>query len=293
MIKDYFNFSPGEQRAIFILMLILVALTIWRLWPIKQDQLQVEITYLPKQEQEVERASNKGVNSKKSYTRSPNKVSGWKLHTFDINYAKARDLREMGFSSTFISNWFRKKSDVRFVKSKEQFRELRMLSHADEEIVLPFLDFSRYEKQGAYKTSERTNKKPQELLDINLADSASLDMLPGIGPVLSARIVKYRNRLGGFWKIQQLEEVYGVDGVLANKLAKRLKISGELSRLDVNSLGERELSAHPYVSRKQAGWIVRYREQHQGFNEVADLLRIKTLDSAWFQKVLPYLTIKP
>ncbi len=36
------------------------------------------------------------------------------------------------------------------------------------------------------------------LIELNSADSASLEKLPGIGPALASRIIRYRSRLGGF-----------------------------------------------------------------------------------------------
>lgn len=48
------------------------------------------------------------------------------------------------------------------------------------------------------------------LLDINHADSLTLQALPGIGPVLAARIIKYRNRIGCFDSTAQLLEIYGI-----------------------------------------------------------------------------------
>ncbi|NSW93088.1 MAG: helix-hairpin-helix domain-containing protein, partial [Bacteroidales bacterium] len=65
-------------------------------------------------------------------------------------------------------------------------------------------------------------KSPEHLLDINSSDSAQLEALPGIGPVLSARIIKYRNLLGGFTAVDQLKEVYGLPEETFNLISKRL-----------------------------------------------------------------------
>lgn len=45
-------------------------------------------------------------------------------------------------------------------------------------------------------------------LDLNTATAESLRQLPGIGPVLSERIVKYRDAIGGFASAEQLAQVY-------------------------------------------------------------------------------------
>ena len=47
-------------------------------------------------------------------------------------------------------------------------------------------------------------------LNINMADAAALDTLPGIGPVLAGRIVEYRSTHGAFSKLEDLMLVEGI-----------------------------------------------------------------------------------
>ena len=47
-------------------------------------------------------------------------------------------------------------------------------------------------------------------LNINMADAAALDTLPGIGPVLAGRIVEYRSTHGAFSKKEDLMLVEGI-----------------------------------------------------------------------------------
>ena len=49
------------------------------------------------------------------------------------------------------------------------------------------------------------------LLDINVADSAALDDLPGIGGWYASRIIEYRGLLGGYSFKEQLMEIYRFD----------------------------------------------------------------------------------
>ncbi|MDH3463022.1 MAG: helix-hairpin-helix domain-containing protein, partial [Acidimicrobiia bacterium] len=55
------------------------------------------------------------------------------------------------------------------------------------------------------------------LIDINRADAAELETLPGVGPVLAARIVDYRESVGGFESIEDLLQVAGIgESILAS-----------------------------------------------------------------------------
>ena len=64
-----------------------------------------------------------------------------------------------------------------------------------------------------------------EVLDINTADSTEWESFPGIGPVLSSRIVRYRNRVGCFHQLEDLLQVYGIKAEWLNRNQKRLEVS--------------------------------------------------------------------
>jgi competence protein ComEA len=57
-----------------------------------------------------------------------------------------------------------------------------------------------------------------QLVNLNLADAATLDGLPGIGPTLAARIVDYRKANGGFRSVSDLGKVSGIGVSLLTKL---------------------------------------------------------------------------
>lgn len=58
------------------------------------------------------------------------------------------------------------------------------------------------------KTPELIKQVP--LIDLNEAGVKKLEKLPGVGPVLAERIVKYRNNEGGFASVDELNEVSGI-----------------------------------------------------------------------------------
>src|SRR3546814_9100021 len=89
-------------------------------------------------------------------------------------------------------------------------------------------------------------------VEFNTADSAAFIPLRGIGPVLSARIVKYRERLGGFHVVEQLLEVYGMDTIAFRNFRSCLRVDRSLvEMIDLNRAGYRELRRLPYWSSSQ------------------------------------------
>jgi DNA uptake protein ComE-like DNA-binding protein len=97
-------------------------------------------------------------------------------------------------------------------------------------------------------------------VELNSCDSAALDMLPGIGTVLSARIIKYRNLLGGFADKRQLLEVYGLPTETFDKISQRVTTDTTLLvKIKINSSDYRELVRHPYLSPAEVSTILKYR----------------------------------
>jgi len=56
-------------------------------------------------------------------------------------------------------------------------------------------------------TSPATQAAP---LNLNQATARDLEQLPGIGPSMASRIVEYRQKHGGFKKIEELMNVQGI-----------------------------------------------------------------------------------
>ena len=97
-------------------------------------------------------------------------------------------------------------------------------------------------------------------VELNSADSAALDALPGIGPYYARQIIAYRERIGFFADISQLLDIRGMDTARLRRLADRLYIAPESLRpLDLYSMPIDSLAAHPYIGPYAAKGIDRLR----------------------------------
>lgn len=138
-------------------------------------------------------------------------------------------------------------------------------------------------------------RKPRNLqpFDLNAADTTQLMQIRGIGRGLSARVVEYRQRLGGFLREEQLAEIYSLRDApdLVDSLRKYTFVRPGFAPtpIDVNSAPFEILQAHPYVGKRLARVIVAFRQQHGPFKQAADLRQIRILDDASFEKMQPYL----
>ena len=128
------------------------------------------------------------------------------------------------------------------------------------------------------------------LTDINKSDSATLVELPGIGPVLSARIIKYRRLLGGFATIDQLKEVYGLREETFEMIKGKVFADSTLvAVININSATYKEIIRFPYFEKYEVGAILKYRELKGRITGINDLIENKLITSEKARKVGPYL----
>jgi competence protein ComEA len=136
--------------------------------------------------------------------------------------------------------------------------------------------------------------KKMEPIDINLADSADWSRLPGIGAKLASRIVHFREKLGGFFQVDQVAETFGLPDSAFHKIKPFLRMTqATLIQLDLNNATKESLQAHPYIRWQVAREIIAFRIQHGGYHSVDELLQLVQMDSVKFEKIKPYLVVKP
>ena len=142
------------------------------------------------------------------------------------------------------------------------------------------------------KVSEirRPQKPLPENIELNSADSAKLITLPGIGPVLAGRIIKFRNLLGGFVSVIQLKEVYGLKEETYNLIRDRILVdSARIIHIGINSAGYREMVRHPYLEPSDVKSLLKYRELKGSISGQEVIIRNNLIDSSRMLRVRPYL----
>lgn len=148
-------------------------------------------------------------------------------------------------------------------------------------------------RSGGGKFKKPSAGQQKQLLDINSCDSLALVSLPGIGPVLSVRIIKYRNLLGGFARVEQLKEVYGLPEETYELLKGRLTAdSSGIRKTNINSAAYKELSRIPYLDKYEVTAILKYRELTGRIKSVEELKENKILTLEKADKVEPYLDFR-
>lgn len=130
-------------------------------------------------------------------------------------------------------------------------------------------------KPSYSKRYKKTTKFPAgTVVELNSADTLTLKKIPGIGSTFSKRIVKYRALLRGFYCVEQLAEVYGIDDERYESLKDWFTVDTLLiDRMPINQIEEAALRRHPYVNYQQSREIVRIRKQ-KGYLQSWDDLQL-------------------
>jgi len=95
-------------------------------------------------------------------------------------------------------------------------------------------------------------------VDLNTADSAAFDALPGIGPYYAAKMVAYRRELGGYSYPEQLMDIWKFDRERYDALADLIVVAKPY-RYPLWTAPEDSLTLHPYIRAYAAHGIALFR----------------------------------
>lgn len=216
------------------------------------------------------------------------------LFAFDINTATTEELKRLGLKEKSIAGLMRFRSKGGKVRNEADFNKLFSLTAAEKERLRPWLRFPEDERQLGTREGDSVvldrpaNSKVFIRVDLNQADSIQLLTVPGIGPAFASRIIRYRERLGGFLEVAQLREVFGIDSAKYDALWPLVEVNNpHLKQWLPCEASEEELAAHPYVGKVMARRWVAYRQQ-RGCKGCADFEKMPGMDAARWQKLAPY-----
>lgn len=209
---------------------------------------------------------------------------------FDPNHVSKEDWMKMGIkerTARAISNFTTKGGRFR---KPEDLQKIYTLSPEDYQRLLPYVCIAE-KRDTIYKKTWEPRRGP-EAVDVNAADSAAWEQLPGIGPGFARRIVRFRERLGGFYYPEQVKETYGLPDSVFNKIQPFLRMGSiSLRKIDLNQTDEKSLAQHPYINTKLAVQIIRYRSVHGPFRALEELKQLPLVDDIIYRKLENYITI--
>jgi competence protein ComEA len=304
-LRRYFGFSQGEVYGFLGIIFFLVLLVCYPLlyrsnsvsYDPSLDRLLLD-NLVAQMESEPAR-----------YPEAFKPAVSFRLRTFNPNQVEIADWQQMGVPRRVaqrIINYRQKAGDYRF---KSDLKKIYGLSDSLYHRLYPYIDLPADKparRQGGvfqsnYRVVERQDKEKGYSFksalvpfDLNQADTVQLKQIRGIGSKLSARILLFRQKLGGFYDKRQVVEVYGLAPEVADSLCKYgfVRPGYNPKQIPLNLASSEQLQAHPYIRPQIAHALIMYREQHGDYQQVADIKKIKLIDQELFTKLQPYLTLQ-
>lgn len=302
-IKSFFNFNKRQERGAFVLIvLILIAFAVDLLLPaiIKEDIYDYSSTLA---EIDAWKASATKMVSEKTYLAKTEKFSMKKAEvislkpvTFNPNNLPEKKWIEMGMPRRVVKTILKYESKGGHFKKREDLQKIYGLTpeiyrQLESFILIPSLEPS--DKKLKVPALESIAKTVEIIpLDINRADSIAFLKVPGIGPFYAGQIVKYRERLGGYLSLQQLNELYKMDTVrLQGWLPYLLRKDTLLVQINLNTADFKAVLRHPYIDYETTKKILNHRNKLGRYAALYQLKKDSILSDSLFQKLEPYLKV--
>ncbi len=221
------------------------------------------------------------------------------LFPFDPNTADSTQLLRLGLQPWQVRNIYKYRAAGGVYRQPRDFARLYGLTLKQYRRLEPYIRikeedmpaeryFYKYEPIEERDTMKYPIKlQAEERIVLNRADTAQLRKVPGIGPYFARKIVEYRERLGGYYRVQQLLEIEDFPETAVDFFI--IPDDTQLRKLNINRLSLNELKRHPYLNFYQARAIVDYRRLHGTIQSLDQLSLLRDFPREAIERLTPYV----
>ena len=239
---------------------------------------------------------------KRKSSYNENAIAKGELFYFDPNTTKSSEWKRLGLRDKTIKTienylnkggHFYKPEDLQKIYGLhvDEYERLKLYIKIESSSSKHNDDFASSNSKDGTEPA-KTYTAHYSSIDINMADTTAFISLPGIGSKLASRIVNFRDKLGGFYSIDQVGETYGLPDSTFQKIRQYLKIDNlSVKKININTATVDDLKVHPYIKFSIANPIVAYRNEHGAFSKIEDIKKVMAVTDDIFKKIAPYLTL--
>ena len=240
---------------------------------------------------------------KRKSSYNENTIAKGELFYFDPNTISSSEWRRLGIRVKTIQTIEKYLSKGGHFYKPEDLQKIYGLPKDEYERLAPYVKIEPKDKKI---NEEFASSKPKDesqpaktytsrysTIDINTGDTSAFISLPGIGSKLALRIVTFREKLGGFYSVEQIGETYGLRDSTFQKIKQWLKLeNSSVKMININTATVDEMKTHPYMKFTIANTIVAYRNEHGSFSKVEDIKKVMAVTEEIYKKIVPYLTLQ-
>ena len=298
MWKDFLYYTKSDRRV--ILLLLAIALILLGLWAVMEYLRPVEVPVTLSESEEIDSfLANLEEQEKIRKSHTPKNEISVVLQPFDPNTADSVLLRQLGLPVYIVRNILKYRAKGGVFRSPESFSRIYGLKEEVYQKLKPYITIAPLVSVSHVRTDTFRQLKDTipyipkyeegTIVDLNKADTSILKRIPGIGSTLARMIVVYRQRLGGFYDVSQLQEVPHV-GVELNKWF--VVTPAGLHKIQVNSASLDKLRSHPYMDFYKAKAIMEYRRKRGKIKGLSQLSMFEEFTEKDLKRLSPYLTFE-
>ena len=314
LVADYFSFTRRDRIAIITLLLIISGVFFLPKMlshvnpsnPTKADTAWIAAMKKIEQKEagndQQYRKYDDDNGTAYQYDRSTNNYNGkpkGELFYFDPNTLSTEGWQKLGLRDKTIHTIQNYLSKAGHFKKPEDLQRIYGLFPNEYERIAPYIKIETTGETNNSDLNKNVSSKIQPaknyssryaIIDINSADTTAFISLPGIGSKLAARIINFRDKLGGFYSVAQVGETFGLPDSTFQKIKQYLKLENTSIRIiNINSATVDELKMHPYLKWSLANPIIAYRNEHGPFTKVEDIKKVMAVTEEVYNKIAPYL----
>lgn len=291
-MKKYLTFTRTDRIGLLALVaLILIIIFLPSLFPKSGNRAHIIIDSSNSSAIAATQSGNPASPFSLEEIPEPTKKSSHsELFQFDPNTLNAQGWERLGLEPKIARTLLNYRNKGGHFYKKEDLKKIWGLPPSFYERVADYIVLdNKPKKHDSYPLKKETRISA---IEINSADTTAFIALPGIGSVLANRIIKFREKMGGFYSVDQIAETWGLRDSTFKLIKPRLTVKEELVRkFNINKTSKEELKVHPYFRWQLANAIVDYRQKHGAFTSLEDLKNIPGLDAATIERIKHYLTL--
>jgi DNA uptake protein ComE-like DNA-binding protein len=299
----YFYWNSRERKGIFYLLIIVLLLAGVNLYlrTLNPEMPAPDAEFLAlanrynspdEEEEDPSPAKTYGSTSFRNTHKSPKKFKK-PDGPFNPNGLAISEWIKLGLSEAQAESIKRFEDKGGVFRSKEDLRKMYVISEEFYNHIEPYLVFpERVSSEPKAKESVYPQSRTVQKVDINTADSAQLEMLPGVSPNMVSYILKTRAKFGGFHTIEQLRDYRGFRPEYFEKLSAKAYVSEvKIKPVHLNYCTFSELLAVPGLDFETVKSIIKHRERNGHFQKTEDLVTLNLAEPGLYAKIAPYLTV--
>ena len=229
---------------------------------------------------------------KRNYSNYYSKKKKYKApdSKFNPNTYSLSDWKNLGLSEK--QSLVVLKFTSRGIYSEQDLKRIFVIPDILFELIRDSVIYPERFQNSPNQESLKKQAKQITLINLNTADTTEFMKIYGVGAFYAKQIIRFREKLGGFFKKEQLLEVWKMTPEAYDKIKDHVFISEkDVKRININSVTIEELKVHPYLKWNQANSIVKMRIQRNGFKNIEELKESVLIDSETYEKLFPYLSL--